>query len=547
MTEVFGIDLGTTYSAVARIDEFGMPVVIPNAEDEPTTPSVVYFESEDNVAVGKTAKNSALTDAANVVALIKRHMGEDFTQSYCGHEYTPETISALILKQLMQDAVAQTEIETNRVVITVPAYFGATEKDSTRKAGEIAGLDVVDIIAEPVAAALAYGVKQTDGEKTIFVYDLGGGTFDTTVLKISPEELEVWVIGGDRELGGADWDERLIAHLISEFRSATGISQDELEDENFQQDIAADAEGLKRNLSKLESKQVSIRLGSSSAKITVTREQFEQMTADLLNKSVDIVERTLKDSEEKAAKKGVPAPTIDEVLLVGGSSFMPAVARALKDRFGWEAKLSDPNQAVAKGAAIYGSSPVSIAADGEVDDDGKPIRALPGATASAIGGGRAIRTVIPKAIGVGVWCEHDDGVACEHSDANAEKTMVEFFIHKNESLPFVEKRQFATAYEGQTSVAIEVYEQAGDTESILVANNRLLSHEGGAVIEGLPALPKGSPIEIELDINKQGEAHLAAKDVTTGKELEFTINLGQMQEEAVKQAKARLRTISVGG
>lgn len=545
MTEVFGIDLGTTYSAVAHIDEFGMPVVIPNSEDEPITPSVVYFESADNIAVGKTAKNSALTDADNVVALIKRHMGEDLIQSFRGHDYTPESISALILTQLMRDAVDKSGVETNRVVITVPAYFGAAEKDSTRKAGEIAGLEVVDIIAEPVAAALAYGVKQTDGEKTIFVYDLGGGTFDTTILNISPEKLRVWVIGGDRKLGGADWDTRLMTHLIAEFQSKTGISRDELEDESFRADIATKAEDLKRNLSKLESRPVSIRLGSNAAKITVTRQKFEELTVDLLNKTMDIVERTLKDSKAKAAKEKVPVPTIDEVLLVGGSSFMPAVARALKEKFGWEAKLSDPNQAVAKGAAIYGASPVSIGFDGEIGDDGKPVRALPGTTAFRIGGGREIETVIPKAIGIGVWCEHADNMTCEHSDANSEKTMVEFFIHKNDSLPFVEKRQFETAYEGQRSVKIEVYEQAGETESILVANNRLLSHEGGAVIEGLPALPKGSPIEIELDINKQGEAHLAAKDLTTGKELEFTIKLGLMQEEDVRKAGDHLKSLTV--
>lgn len=537
-SEVFGIDLGTTYSAVARIDEFGMPVIIPNHEDETTTPSAVYFETEDNVAVGKTAKNSALVDAENVVTLIKRQMGEDFKLDFYGQEYTPESISALILKQLMQDAVASTGIDTNRVVITVPAYFGVREKDSTRKAGEIAGLEVVDIIAEPVAAALSYGIKQSDGEKTIFVYDLGGGTFDTTILTINPEVLEVVVIDGNRELGGADWDARLINHLVTEFRTQAGVSEDELDDENFQQEIALKAEELKRNLSKLESKQVPIRFGSSTAKITVTREHFESMTADLLNETLDIVQRTLK-----AAKEKDPGINIDEVLLVGGSSFMPAVARALKDKFGWDAKLSDPNQAVAKGAAIYGSNPVSMGCG----DTAHQTRSLLGDTGQqAAGPAREILTVIPKGIGVGVWCEHEYNTACEHSDAGSDKLMVEFFIHKNDSLPFVEKRTFGTASEGQTTVAIKVFEQAGDTESPLMANNRILSHEGGAVINDLPNLPKGSPIEIELDINKQGEAHLAAKDLTTGKELKFTINLGQMQEKEVDAAREHISRITVG-
>lgn len=542
MTEIFGIDLGTTYSAVARIDEFGMPVIVPNSEDQPTTPSAVYFETADNVAVGQTAKNSAVVDGNNVSTLIKRQMGEDFKVSYYGTEYTPESVSALILKQLMQDAVAQTGVDTNRVVITVPAYFGVREKDSTRKAGEIAGLDVVDIIAEPVAAALAYGIRQTDGEKTIFVYDLGGGTFDTTILKINPELLDVVVIDGNHELGGADWDAKLIEHLLSEFQTQTGISDDELDDENFQQDIALRAEELKRNLSKLESKQVPIRLGSNSAKITVTRQQFENMTRDLLNETVDIVERTLT-----AAKAKDPSLTIDEVLLVGGSSFMPSVAHILKDKFGWDAKLSDPNQAVAKGAAIYGNNPVSLGSGEAGDSEQARSKSLLGDNSTrAAGPAREIRTVIPKAIGIGVWCGHDHGDPCEHSDAHSDKLTVEFFIHKNDSLPFIEKRTFGTARDGQRSVAIKVFEQAGETESELIADNRLLSDEAGAVIENLPELPQGSPIEVELEINKQGEAHLAAKDLTTGKELKFTINLGQMQEEEVRAATDMVSRITVG-
>jgi molecular chaperone DnaK len=541
MTEIFGIDLGTTYSAVAHIDEFGMPVIIPNGEDQTTTPSAVYFETADNVAVGQTAKNSALIDAENVVTLIKRQMGEDFRVSYYGQEYTPESISALILKQLMQDAVAQTGIDTKRVVITVPAYFGANEKDSTRKAGEIAGLEVVDIIAEPVAAALAYGIKQTDGEKTIFVYDLGGGTFDTTILKITPELLEVVVIDGNRELGGADWDAKLIGHLISEFQAQTGISDEELEDENFLQEIALKAEDLKRSLSKLESKQVPLRFGSHTAKITVTREQFEELTSDLLNQTIDIVQRTLD-----AAQAKVPGIGVDEVLLVGGSSFMPSVTEALKAKFGWDPKLSDPNQAVAKGAAIYGSNPLSLAEGDEAD--GGTGKALPGETGPrAAGPAREIRTVIPRAIGVGVWCGHDDRQACEHSDAHSEKLTVSFFIHKNDPLPFVSTETFGTASEGQTSVRIQVFEQAGDDESELIANNRALAHEGGAEITGLPALPKGSPIEIQLAINKQGEADLSARELTTGKVLKIAINLGQMQEQEVKEAKERISRMTVGG
>ncbi|MGA5464335.1 Hsp70 family protein [Mycobacterium sp. NPDC050041] len=536
-TEIFGIDLGTTYSAVARIDEFGMPVVIPNAEDQPTTPSAVYFETPDNVAVGQTAKNSAVIDAENVVTLIKRRMGEDFKVTYHGTEYTPESISALVLKQLMQDAVAQSGVDTNRVVITVPAYFGANEKDSTRKAGEIAGLEVVDIIAEPVAAALAYGMKQTDATKTIFVYDLGGGTFDTTILKISPELLEVVVIDGNRELGGADWDAKLMMYLISEFQAQTGLPDEDLEDENFLQDMAIKAEELKKNLSKLESRQVPLKYGSSSAKITVTREQFEALTADLLGQTIDIVERTLE-----AAKVKDPGITVDEVLLVGGSSFMPAVAETLKARFGWEPKLSDPNQSVAKGAAIYGATPVKQTEPVEGFEVAVPQGVGLGDTVNqAAGPAREIKTVIPRAIGIAVWCGHEDNEPCAHTN----KQTVSFLITKNESLPFSGANTFYTVADGQTQVAIEVYEQAGDTESEAIEDNRRLAHEGGAVITGL-SLPKNSPIEIQLAINRQGEADLAAKDVTSGKELKFAISLGVMQQEDVDRAKQVISRITVG-
>jgi molecular chaperone DnaK len=541
MTEIFGIDLGTTYSAVAQIDEFGKPVVIPNHDDQPTTPSAVYFESADNVAVGQTAKNTAKVDP--VVMLIKRKMGGDYTFSFHGDEYTPESISALILKQLMKDAVERTGIDTNRVVITVPACFGTNEKDSTRKAGVIAGLEVVDIIEEPVAASLAYGINQTEGEKTVFVYDLGGGTFDTTILKITPDLLEVLVIDGDRELGGADWDEKLTEHLIAEFKSQTGARDEDVEDEYFLQDVSLEAEEVKKSLTKLESKQAPLRFGSNAAKITVTRQQFEDLTVDLLNRTLDIVERTLE-----AGKAKDPNLTIDEVLLVGGSSFMPAVKRALNNKFGWNPLLSDPNLAVAKGAAIYGRTPVVTSRpDGEGGTTYEKL--LPGGETAAdlpeVGPAREIKTAIPRAIGIGVWCGHESGTACEHSDARSDKLVVSFFIHKNDPLPFSRKETFGTVADGQTQVAVHVFEQLGDPESELIAHNKLLTKEGGALITDLPNLPKNSPIDVQLDIDKHGQAHISATDMTSGKELKFAIDLGRMQEQEVQDAKKKLDAIQL--
>ncbi|MCA1675845.1 MAG: Hsp70 family protein, partial [Actinobacteria bacterium] len=345
---VFGIDLGTTYSAVAYVNEAGQPAVCRNFDSLETTPSVVYFENEANVVVGSVAKNSAITYPDRVVSLIKRKMGSEATFEFDGTTYTPESISALILKQLAADAAEHTNGGVSKVVITVPAYFGMLERDATKNAGKIAGLDVIGIVPEPVAAALHYEATTDAENKTILVYDLGGGTFDTTVIRVAKDEIVVVCTDGDDNLGGADWDARLKDLLLTKFREHVPPEVDIEEDAEFLQSVAIVAEDTKKQLSKVESRPVPLRGAGTAARVDVSRAEFEAVTDDLLDKTLEIVQRTLDTLEQKA-----PGTTVDEVLLVGGSTKMPAVAQRLRAKFGWEPKLHDPELAVAKGAALY--------------------------------------------------------------------------------------------------------------------------------------------------------------------------------------------------
>ena len=347
---IFGIDLGTTYSVVGYIDETGRAAVTRSSEGQDTTPSVVYFETPENIVVGKVAKESAGVYPDQVVSLIKREMGDkQWRREFFGKEYTPPSISALILGALAKDAETATHLPVNEVVVTVPAYFGLLEKDATKQAGEIAGLDVIGIVPEPVAAALHYGVSGSADGTTFMVYDLGGGTFDVSLIKLTENSVEVLAVGGNSRLGGADWDEKLFDHIVDQLIEQWG-DESVRDDEAELQAIRTLTEQVKKDLSKAESKQVIRRYTGTSAKFAVTRKQFEEMTAELLEETIRITNRTLDEAEERYP--GIRGQ-ISELLLVGGSSWMPAVGERLKQEFGWEPRLSDPDLAVAKGAALY--------------------------------------------------------------------------------------------------------------------------------------------------------------------------------------------------
>jgi molecular chaperone DnaK len=394
---IYGIDLGTTYSVVAYIDETGRPAVVRNTDGDDTTPSVVYFETADNTVVGKTAKEAAGFRPDDVVSLIKREMGnKDYSRIFHGHELSPSDISAVILAALAKSAEEETGRPVRQTVITVPAYFGLLEKDATKKAAEIAGLEVIGIVPEPVAAALAYGVTGSAEGTTFVVYDLGGGTFDITLIKMTDSTVEVLAVDGDHKLGGADWDARLFEYLKDQTIEQAGDDSIE-DDEASLHELRRIAEDTKKALTRAESKKVNHRLaGGTATSITVTREQFEAMTSDLLEETIRITRRMLEDAEKRYPGVG---RQIREFLLVGGSSKMPAVVERVRREFPWEPTMADPDLAVAKGAALYATGqtarsgvqpPAAVSAEGI-----KAVAAYTGLDAEQVGSvGSVIETVV---------------------------------------------------------------------------------------------------------------------------------------------------------
>jgi molecular chaperone DnaK len=562
---IYGIDLGTTYSVVSFIDETGKSAVSRNSDGQDTTPSVVYFESADNIVVGRVAKETAGVFPDQVVSLIKREMGDrEWRREFSGKEYTPPSVSALILSALARDAETDTGRPVSEVVITVPAYFGLLEKDATRSAGEIAGLKVIGIVPEPVAAALHYGVSGSADGTTFLVYDLGGGTFDISLIKMTDTAVEVLAVGGNHRLGGADWDEKLFDYLLDQLTQQWG-DDSARDDEQELQELRNISEQVKKDLSKAESKKVIRRYGGTAASVTVTRQQFEEMTAELLEETIRITRQTLDEAEQRYP--GV-REQISELLLVGGSSRMPAVAERLRKEFRWEPRLTDPDLAVAKGAALYAagqtvrfiepddaansnphtagrgaglgySGPVTDQAVQQVADltgiDEEKVRAL---------AGRTVVNVLPKAIGVKLldttrphWEDDPDGAS-----------YIEHLIDAQTQLPVAPPRTLEanTVVANQPGVEIEIWEQAGVSPSSELTGNHRVDDAG--LIEGLEPfrLPAGSPVNIEIGVDAEGTVKLRATEPTSGKELEMNVRISVLSAEQVEDAKVIHRGLTIG-
>ncbi|MBV9164173.1 MAG: Hsp70 family protein [Pseudonocardiales bacterium] len=543
---VFGIDLGTTYSAIAYIDETGRPTVCRNDNNAEITPSVVQFETPTNVVVGESAKQSAFIDADSVVSLIKRQMGETKEYEFHGEVHTPESISALILRRLATDAANYTNGPVEQVVITVPAYFGARQKEATNKAGLIAGLDVVGILPEPVAAAVHYDLTRGGADKTVLVYDLGGGTFDTTVIRVGASEITVVCTDGDTNLGGADWDARLRDHLLERFVAEAAPAESPEDDAEFLQEIANKAEEMKKQLSLQESRPVQLRFAGAAARIEVTRAEFETMTGDLLDRTIEIVRRTLDTLQERS-----PGATIDEVLLVGGATRMPMVAARLAKEFGWDPKLHDPELAVAKGAAIFALSRVVYKMQQEAKESAGSDAEGERAAAKVVTevarqygiseqvvkqlSDKKTQGVLPKAFGVRLQDYH-----------NPDRLYVQHLAFANDPLPTGD-RTFAaqTVHHAQTEVLIELYEQAGTVVSEeLSANNPL--HDGSGRITGIPPQPVGqlAKIDIVMSIDEDGLLQLRATERSTGNDLVIKVAVG-LSTEQLGQAIDAISKISV--
>ena len=530
--DVFGIDLGTTYSAIAHMDEYGRPQIIQNRDGQNTTPSVVYFESASNFVVGQEAKNGARVYPDETVSLIKREMGEKNERIFFDEPFYPETISSLILKQLVAEAQEATGSTSSRVVITVPAYFGLAEKEATRHAGQIAGLDVVGILAEPVAAALSTGITSAQ-DKCYFVYDLGGGTFDCTVLRTAQDTFEVVATDGNRKLGGADWDEALFDLVLSKFVQEKGIDDDPAADPEFYQGLMNDVESAKKTLSKKEKARLRCSYEGVQGVVNVTREEFEAATRPLLNETLDIVQRTLD-----AATAKEPGLSIDEILLVGGSSRMPQVAEGLSSRFPWPLRNTEFDLAVAQGAAIYGNGVQPAVSDGTGSEDSAPAAGLPG-----LGSGQEIvldgrqvtfTNVLSKSVGVRFF------------NKKTKEHYIGFLAHAQDKLPIHTTMTAFTIRDHQTSVEVQLYEQSGETESREVEHNKRITPEGvDPRITGLPDLPEGSPIELTLSITNEGLASLRAVEPTSGHELTLEASLSPMQPEELEQARGIVSRMSI--
>lgn len=494
---IIGIDLGTTFSVAATIGEHGRPIVLPNQLGEAATASVVYFESARSVLVGSAAWPAAPGDPDNVAALIKRQMGTECELRFHGVAHTPESVSALILRGLVDGVAARLGPDAEvRAVITVPAYFGIREREATYQAARLAGIEVLELLAEPVAAALHYRTSELSDlhSGAVLVYDLGGGTFDTTVLRVGPSGIGVIATDGDSQLGGADWDERITDYLTERFIEAVDGEVDVFEDELFPQHTLFQAEAVKRALSTATHRQVRLRCAGRTVNVTVDRDTLRQIGADLVDRTMAIVTRTL----EAAGAKGVRR--IDEVVLVGGSTRMPAIAAAVTDRLGITPRLVEPDFAVAFGAAVRA---YQLA--------GEPARTRLRRAGGAMAGiaDAPTASVVPRSFGV---------LLEDSFDPAADRRFVRHIVHRNEPLPASGTAVFATIVPGQDRLRVQVFEQAGDVPSEEVPDNRRVL-DGELRLPG--GLPAGTPIEITLRVSADGLLEVTARDRTGGGTLEL--------------------------
>lgn len=563
---VYGIDLGTTYSCIAYQDETGQPTAVRNPmDDSSVTPSVVQWTTDGDVVVGEDAKDSSVLEPKRTAQLFKRDMGTNNPAAVIDDNVvSPIEASSFVLKKLVSIVKDALDDDVRDVVITCPAYFGESERAVTKQAGELAGLNVLSIINEPTAAAIYYGVTRPGSEKTVLVYDLGGGTFDITIMKISDNEIRVITTAGDKYLGGADWDDRIAHLMVDKYREAyrakegsefdaDPFSPTENDDDGLQdlQNLKLRSEQIKKQLTAKTSISKTLGLGGKNERVTITREEFEEKSSDLLERTIELT----KDAIDEAKGNGVS--TIDEILLVGGSSFMPQVERAIEQNFpGIERKVLDPNIAVACGAATYAMMQAqgqSVIKENEVqerDDEGNDVardtvtgktRVLPSigglksAPSAGIGPDTRIVSVSTKSYGIYA------------KDSNDGKWKIMNIITKDMKLPATETREFHPLEDNQDSLLITVYEIDQNIPDYEYDDSCEEFKVGEAVLNFPPNTPKETVVSITLDFEEDGTLSLSGKNESTGETIDtvFEAKDGVLTGPELAATKSRVKSTAI--
>jgi molecular chaperone DnaK (HSP70) len=550
LKRVYGIDLGTTYSAIAYVDEHGKPVIVPNQESERITPSVVLFDGE-NIIVGNTAKESAKVEPHRVVSRIKQSMGDpNFVFQYEGQAFGPEDISSFILRKVAGDAEIALGEKITDVVITCPAYFGTPEREATANAGRLAGLNVRAILNEPTAAAIAYGLEHGE-DQTVLVYDLGGGTFDITMIEIKDRLIRVICTGGDHRLGGVLWDEAIVMYLAEQFRTQTGEEADPLDDPEVLNDLFLQAERGKKTLTQREKAPFRVTHAGHQARVEVDREKFEELTRHLMDRTIELTHEMLADARGKGHTQ------FDKVILVGGATRMPQVRNRLVAEFNMEPEIYDPDEAVAKGAALYALKESLL---DEVEDflstkvvaGGKPAQPVDMAAVTEEEVTQALdhlekelgftltgpvrelvntRIVNVLSKSLGVIARNDQSL-----------DVVFYLLPRNSEVPLERMSDFGTDADNQSAVDIRV--MSGERDS----PDPLDCQEVGIASLSLPEqLPAKSPIRVKFAINQDGRLGVSATDLTGGGsiDVEFQTEAVMSAEEVAERSTAlRLLTVS---
>jgi len=540
---VHGIDLGTTNSAIARVGKDGRPEVLAGLSGAATTPSVVLFAGPQEYVVGEGARREARLDPEHVCTLVKRRMGDaEWRFVAHGTAWSAPAVSSLILKSLVADAGFATGEEPTAAVITVPAYFGDEERRATVLAGTYANLDVVEVLSEPIAAALAYGFGRLDGgpdlsktSETVLVYDLGGGTFDATVIELADRRISVLAVEGDHQLGGADWDERIALHLSRRFCADNPDAEDPLDDSAGSQALVLTAERAKHQLTDAERTEVVVTHDGARATVPLSRTELEEMTAPLLRRTLDLTRACL----DEAARRGVAQ--VDRVLLVGGSSRMPAVAELLRRELELDPQLHDPELAVARGAAIYGEKTelermvvADLRSRGRLRDGAPLDDALPAdldaacrRVADAFG---VALTQVRRAVEIRVDTVVSRGFGVLAVNAQLGRLEVSWLVHRNDRLPIRTSRSFGTVRADQPTIEVTVVEQQGQAESARAQDAKVLI--AGEITGIPPGYGEGSEVRVTFEMGFDGVLHVTAFHVDAAIPLVLTATTGATLSQA---------------